>query len=645
MMSNELQTALQWALNNDKGLLAMGAGMNDLTAVYPYHAGGKELFVKARFDKDGKKWVKPFHHDGKRYKMGEPKGLTQKPLYMPKPFDDVVYIVEGEKCVHSLLDIGLSATTTGGANSVKSCDFSPLQGKRCVLWRDNDNSGMTWQNDLINALQGFNIDVIDIANITLPTGETLPPKADCYDLIQALYANGDDDSNIVQMINQLPRLSDIQAQISDMQEPLEALDPLAELEYKKSQLLECISELAKLDDIKIMLACGEVARRFGIPKDKVMQLVNEHKQGDFIPEVTPYHESVSHDEVFNDLYRLIDEHMAIDEPLKVAFVLWVIFTYLTDISDFAPIAWITAPEKQCGKSTLLGLFERVVNKPMTFTDITKAVLFRIMESNKPTLLIDEIDVSLKDNKDISQVINSGYSRHAPYVPRINNDKGGAVERFNVFGAKVFSGIGETKDTFSSRAIRFELRRKTNNDKVKRTNNKTLPYTKTEVIRQKIKRWSMDYKEQVKAVDTPLLNINDREFDKWEILLQIATVLGVYDRAVTACLTICKHDGEQSHNIALLQDVRDVFLIDKLSQKDLLEKLTADESLQWATHNNGMALTQYQLGKMLKSFNITTQSIRFGQDVIKGYKRQQFDEVFNIYLPKKQDDEVTFLIDP
>ena len=54
-MMNEINTALQWALNNDKGLKAMGASMDSLTDIYPYHQDGKEVFVKVRFDKDGKK--------------------------------------------------------------------------------------------------------------------------------------------------------------------------------------------------------------------------------------------------------------------------------------------------------------------------------------------------------------------------------------------------------------------------------------------------------------------------------------------------------------------------------------------------------------------------------------------------------------
>jgi len=50
-----------------------------------------------------------------------------------------VLIVEGEKCVHALNDIGIVATTSpGGAGKAEHADWSPLAGKDCVLWPDCD---------------------------------------------------------------------------------------------------------------------------------------------------------------------------------------------------------------------------------------------------------------------------------------------------------------------------------------------------------------------------------------------------------------------------------------------------------------------------------------------------------------------------
>lgn len=649
MMNNELINrelllqAIQAIATTDKTLISMGAGVGDITAFYPYYADNQELFVKVRIDKDGGKWIKPFYYNGNCYRLGEPPTTKdpnyKKPLYHLPIAGEVVYIVEGEKCVHSLLEIGLTATTTGGATSIDKCDLTPLQGKRCIVWRDNDKSGQDWQAKLSQALTALDIDydVIDVDKVQLPAGEPMPAKGDCYDLIQAYFADGQDSSGIIEIIQALPLAS-----IEPVIEPLAIDNPLQALEDKERRLIACIDELAELNDIKLHLALSEVTREFKLSKDKVLSLVHEHKQGGLVAEIEPYHEPVTHDEIYTALYSLVHEHMAIDEPLKVAFVLWVIFTYLTDISDFAPIAWITAPERQCGKSTLLGLFERVVNKPMAFNNITQAVLYRVMEQFKPTLLIDEIDTSLKDKNELLGIVNAGYSRHASNVPRMNQDKGGIVEKFDVFGAKVFSGIGEMKGTFASRAIRFELRRKTNSDKVKRFNKRTLPYETTNEIQSKVKRWAGDNRQAVQAVQTPLLQINDRDFDNWEILLQIATVLGVYDKALQACLTICNRKDEPSLNEMLLSDIRDIFNVERMSSTDLLEKLNFDSEKCWQTLNNGSPLTSHQLAKKLKGFGIVSKNMRINSIQVKGFDKADFVKTWAQYLPPPPAEENPFL---
>ena len=63
----------------------------------------------------------------------------------------------------------------------------------------------------------------------------------------------------------------------------------------------------------------------------------EYKQGELVADTSPYPDNITGDELYHELYKLIDDYIVIDEPLKVAFVLWVLFTYLVDISEIAPI--------------------------------------------------------------------------------------------------------------------------------------------------------------------------------------------------------------------------------------------------------------------------------------------------------------------
>lgn len=408
-----------------------------------------------------------------------------------------------------------------------------------------------------------------------------------------------------------------------------------DLDKQIQQLQQQIKALSQLDEMRLHLQAPKVAKSHGIGKDKLLQWVYEYKQRDFIADVVPYADSITNDEIYQALYELIDCHIVIDEPLKVAFVLWVLFTYLVDDCDIAPIAWITAPEKSCGKSTLLGLFERVVNRPYTMTDPSQAVLYRIMDKYKPCLLIDEIDTGLKDKQAIAAILNAGYSRHACKIPKTNMDKGGTIESFNAFGAKVLCGIGGLTGTIASRSIKFELKRKGNGDKVSRFNKRTLPHAKTDLIRQKCKRWAVDNRQTIIDQEIELLPISDRAYDNWYILLQIAHALGKYQTAKQACLSINQVKDELSINEQLLFDIREVWNGEKMSMKFLLEKLTADEANAWATINNGQEMTAHQLGKRLRQFGIEAKPINIGGNLrAKGYEKGQFLKVWERYLPKQ-----------
>ena len=67
--------------------------------------------------------------------------IGQNPIYNRKRVAeaDTVVVVEGEKCVHALHDIGIIATTSpAGAMNGDKADWTPLAGKTCILWPDAD---------------------------------------------------------------------------------------------------------------------------------------------------------------------------------------------------------------------------------------------------------------------------------------------------------------------------------------------------------------------------------------------------------------------------------------------------------------------------------------------------------------------------
>jgi putative DNA primase/helicase len=65
-----------------------------------------------------------------------------------------------------------------------------------------------------------------------------------------------------------------------------------------------------------------------------------------------------------------------------------------------PRLFIKAPEKGCGKTTLLDVIGRLVSRPLIASNISAAALFRTIEACNPTILLDEADSFLRHNEDL-----------------------------------------------------------------------------------------------------------------------------------------------------------------------------------------------------------------------------------------------------
>ena len=151
---------------------------------------GAPLFwrIRAKHPATGEKWIRPMRHtaDGMGYEMGEPPAPPNgKPLYRLRDLtinpDAVVIVCEGEKAADALTRIGCVATTSGGAQSAAAADWSPLAGRRILIWPDFDEPGAQYGRDVAAKLQGIaaEVRIIDVAALGLP------PKGDAAEWLQA----------------------------------------------------------------------------------------------------------------------------------------------------------------------------------------------------------------------------------------------------------------------------------------------------------------------------------------------------------------------------------------------------------------------------------------------------------------------------
>lgn len=140
--------------------------------------------IRARLA-DGEKWIRPMRRNGNGCELGEPDFPCGKPLYrlheLAVKHGAPCWYVEGESCADALANLGLLATTAGGARSDERADFSPLKGRAVTIWPDNDKRGTEHAERVAAKLRllGCNVEVLDVAALGLPE------KGDCVNWLIA----------------------------------------------------------------------------------------------------------------------------------------------------------------------------------------------------------------------------------------------------------------------------------------------------------------------------------------------------------------------------------------------------------------------------------------------------------------------------
>lgn len=364
---------------------------------------------------------------------------------------------------------------------------------------------------------------------------------------------------------------------------------------------------------------------------------HDSAEGDteIFPEVTLWPDPVEGAELLEDLAIIIRRHVIADPATIHAAALWAAFTWFVDVVNVAPIANVTAPEKRCGKTVLLGVLARLSCRPLAVSNIAPAALFRALQLWQPTLLIDEVDAFLAEHEEARGILNAGFTRDTAFVIRCVGDDH-TPTRFNVWGAKALCGIGKIADTLADRSIPLRLRRKMIGERTVKIRHSD-PGAFAELV-GKLARFALDNRDAVRfARPAEIEGLNDRANDCWEPLLAVAEVAGGDWPRVARAAAVSLHGLEEdapSIGAELLTSIRDAFdsrRTDRLSTADLLETLADDEEAPWAAWNRGKPMTPHQLSKRLSEFGIKSGSVRIGLKTPKGYRLEQFTEAFDRYL--------------
>jgi putative DNA primase/helicase len=150
-------------------------------------AEGRPWFYVCRFDTPKGKEILPRSWDGSAWRWkGAP---APRPLYnlhtlADKPTAPVLF-TEGEKAADAaarLFPGAVASTTPNGAKAADKCDLSPLQGRRVLIWPDNDEAGTQYAEHVAELAHQAGAVSIAILKLDKLPGAPLPEKADAADV-------------------------------------------------------------------------------------------------------------------------------------------------------------------------------------------------------------------------------------------------------------------------------------------------------------------------------------------------------------------------------------------------------------------------------------------------------------------------------
>lgn len=283
-----------------------------------------------------------------------------------------------------------------------------------------------------------------------------------------------------------------------------------------------------------------------------------------------------------------------------------------------PMLLLSSNAPECGKSTAATLLSGIVPRPVMVSSLTPAVLFRLLDRYQPTLIADEVDSWLNDEKsELRGVFNAAHWRTGAVIPRCVGDDHD-VRLFNVFGAKVMAMIGRPRATMLSRSITITLHRKTAGERVEPLREDRLR-ADLATLRQQWRRWALDHLEALRVHDPAMpadFPVN-RASDNWRPLLSIADLSGgswpARARAAAIELSGVRVSEDEPDNVALLADVQAAFRErgepEYLSSEEIIVTLKALSERPWADWNKGRGISAAQLAHRMRGFSAGPQGLR------------------------------------
>ncbi len=356
-----------------------------------------------------------------------------------------------------------------------------------------------------------------------------------------------------------------------------------------------------------------------------------------LDDVEPWPDPVNGAEILREVADTFRRYVFLPGGAADALALWAAHTHVFDQFQCSPRLNIRSEHKGCGKTTLRDVLTCFVSRPLSAENLSAAVLFRVTESHKPTVLADECDAWLRDNEELRGMLNAGHRRGGVALRCEGDDH--EVRAFSVFTPVVLCGIGALPGTLHDRSIVIRLERARPGELRERFDSRRTEPEK--VLAQKLARFAVDNAGRLQGCN-PVLppGAFNRVADNWRPLFAVAEIAGADwpQRAAEAFALLNENEDLDAHGIGvtLLGDISTMFAPgpDKLKSCDIVGKLHQMEGREWVEWGKSRKpISANQMAKLLSRFKVSPRTIKLSDGTTaKGYHREMFNEAFARYLP-------------
>jgi hypothetical protein len=552
-------------------------------------------------DRDGRRWV--WSARGVRpvlYRLADVRHAVEE--------ERPLLVTEGEKDCDRARAAGLVATTNaGGAGKWRPEHTEALRGAHVRIVADRDAPGERHALDVFAALEPV---AASVQIVRAAEGKDLADHLEAGLAVEDLVPV--DPEDLRRKIEEdrgrllaLPRQDAGEMTLEDLlrDSGLEALEEDADLAAVEEALRNLADLLVDADQLRRasaraaavqLLQRRKVAGAAKLADAALGAAAREEKEGKLqgkpllLSRPGPAADPVDGAGLLQEIHDVLVRYVVMPAASAVLISMWTVMTYVLDSIEVAPILGIVSPEKRCGKTTLLGVLQALVAKPLPASSITAAALFRAVEAATPTLLVDEADTFLRDNDELRGVLNAGHSRTTAYVIRTAGDDH-EPRMFSVWCAKAIALIllpRALPSTIEDRSVLVRLRRRAPGERVERLRIDRLH--ELEDVRSRIARWAEDHGDDLRHADPDVPDVlHDRAQDNVRALLAIADAAGGDwpTRAREAAVTLHGSGAADSETpgVLLLADLREMFVsrnADRLTSSEIVEALGEMEDRPW-----------------------------------------------------------------